>query len=301
MRSTVACMTHASPAADAWSREQHRLTGIAYRMLGDYGLAEDVVSEVALAAVRAEREGTVRIWPAWLTTVCVRRSIDRLRQVVSTREDYAGPWLPEPVATDRLPEEVVADRELLSIALLHMAEQLRPEARAALVLHRAMGMSAVEIAEILQRSPAAVRQLISRAERRLRIDSRASIPPAATPAVLAELVQAIETGEIDQILHLLTDDAILWTDGGGRVRAALNPIYGGERIARFMAGVFAKATAGSPPPLVSVTVLDVNGESVLDVRLGPRRDLVAVDLDSAGRIRAIRQIANPDKLARVPV
>src|SRR5690625_7846831 len=96
-------MTAASPAAEAWSAEQHRLTGIAYRMLGDYGLAEDVVSEIALAAVRAERAGRadVRAWPAWLTTVCVRRSIDRLRELFSSRESYPGSWLPETVATDR--------------------------------------------------------------------------------------------------------------------------------------------------------------------------------------------------------
>lgn len=140
-------MTASTPATAAWHAERDRLLGIAYRMLGDFGHAEDVVSEVAIEAVRAERTaaGAVRSWPAWLTTVCVRRSIDSARRQAAAREEYPGPWLPEPVATQRLPEDAVANRELLSVVLLHLAEQLAPEARAALILHRAFDMSSVEI------------------------------------------------------------------------------------------------------------------------------------------------------------
>ena len=165
----MSVMTAASPAALAWEAERGRLIGIAYRMLGDFGHAEDVVSEVAIEALKAERADAVRSWPAWLTTTCVRRTIDRVRALVAVREEYTGHWLPEPVATERLPEDAVADREMLSLALLHLAEQLSPEARAAVVLHRAYAMTAIEIGEILERSPASVRQLISRGERRLQI------------------------------------------------------------------------------------------------------------------------------------
>lgn len=293
-------MTALSPAAEAWRAEQHRLTGIAYRMLGDYGLAEDVVSEVALAAVRAERTGgaDVRSWPAWLTTVCVRRSIDQLRELAAEREEYPGPWLPEPVATDRLPEEVVADRELLSIGLLHLVEQLRPEARAALVLHRGFRMTAVEIGEILDRSPAAVRQLVSRAERRLQIDDATPRSDAAAAQTLSAMVTAIERGEVATLLHLLTEDAVLWTDGGGKIRAARNPIYGAAKIKAFYTGIFTAAMA-QRPDAVRVAVVHVNGEQVLDVRILDRRDLVALDLDPTGRVRGVRQVANPDKLTRV--
>lgn len=296
---TVRSMTAPSVAARAWQSEQHRLLGIAYRMLGDYGLAEDIVSEVGLEAVRAERESAVRSWPAWLTTVCVRRSIDRLRSLAASRETYPGPWLPEPVATDRLPEDVVAQRELLSIGLLHLAEQLSPTSRAALVLHRAFAMTAVEIAEILDKTPAAVRQLISRAERRLDVHPEAPTPQAADPAMLADLVTAIEGGEIETLLRLLEDDAILWTDGGGNVRAALKPIYGAERIVRFYAGIYATAQAQNPDVPMRAAVLDVNGEPALDVHQVGRRDVVTVDLGPTGRLRGLRQIANPDKLARV--
>ena len=182
--------TVATPAARAWEAERGRLIGIAYRMLGDFGHAEDVVSEVAIDALRTEQAdaGGVRSWPAWLTTTCVRRSIDRVRSLAAVREDYTGHWLPEPVETSRLPEDAVADREMLSLALLHLAEQLTPDARAAVVLHRAYGMPATEIAEILEKSPAAVRQLISRGERRLRLDEDASPPRATDPQALSALV-----------------------------------------------------------------------------------------------------------------
>ncbi|MFE6995849.1 sigma-70 family RNA polymerase sigma factor [Microbacterium sp. NPDC057659] len=290
----------ATPATRAWEAERGRLIGIAYRMLGDFGHAEDVVSEVAIEALNEERAGErVRSWPAWLTTVCVRRTIDRVRSLAASREEYTGHWLPEPVATSRLPEDAVADRELLSIALLHLAEQLAPDARAAVVLHRAFGMSAVEIGEILERSPAAVRQLISRGERRLRIspdDADAAEAPPADPAALANLVTAIEGGDISAVLDLLTDDAILWSDGGGRVRAALNPIFGADKVRRFFLGVTEKAIAHDPEHPFSVAILDANGEPAIALTHSGRTDVLALEFDAEGRIRGIRQVCNPDKL-----
>ncbi|UJP09048.1 sigma-70 family RNA polymerase sigma factor [Microbacterium sp. KUDC0406] len=276
----------ATPATRAWEAERGRLIGIAYRMLGDFGHAEDVVSEVAIEALNAERAGDdrVRSWPAWLTTVCVRRTIDRVRSLAAAREEYTGHWLPEPVATSRLPEDAVADRELLSIALLHLAEQLPPDARAAVVLHRAFGMTAVEIGEILERSPAAVRQLTSRAERRLQISDDAAGAPPADPVALASLMTAIEGGDIDAVLDLLADDAILWSDGGGRVRAALNPIFGGEKVRRFFIGVLEKATADPSQPLGAV-LLDVNGEPAIALTHSGRTDVLMLEFDADGRIR----------------
>lgn len=287
-----------SAAALAWRDERDRLVGIAYRMLGDFGHAEDVVSEVALEAVRAERGTPVRSWPAWLTTACVRRSIDRLRQLAAEREEYPGPWLPEPVAADRLPEDVVADRELLSLTVLHLAEQLSPEARAAVVLHRAFGMSAVEIGRVLERSPAAVRQLISRGERRLQLDADgAASPPAPTRDALARVVEAIEGGDIAAVVASLADDAILWADGGGRVRSALNPVFGPRRIARFLAGILEKALAAGVRPRVAH--VEVNGEPGLSLAIGPDVDVMAFELNASGAIRGIRRVSNPDKLTRV--
>lgn len=291
-------MTPPTPATLAWEAERGRLVGIAYRMLGDFGHAEDVVSEVAIDALRAERADAelVRSWPAWLTTTCVRRSIDRVRSLSGIREDYTGHWLPEPIATSRLPEDAVADREMLSLALLHLAEQLTPEARAAVVLHRAYGMPATEIGEILEKSPAAVRQLISRGERRLRLDADAAHPRTVDPQALSALVAAVQTGDLDALLTLLTDDAILWTDGGGVVSATRNPIFGAEKVHRFYAGVLGKAKAyGST---VSIAPLDVNGEPGFALTHSGRTDVLALELDEDGRIRGIRQVCNPHKLTR---
>lgn len=287
-----------SLAAQAWGRERGRLIGIAYRMLGDLGEAEDVASDVAESALTAERRGDdVRSWPAWLTTACVRRSIDRVRALAARRETYPGPWLPEPVSPDRLPDEVAATRELLSLTLLHLAEQLRPEARAALVLHRAFGMTAREIGEILERSPAAVRQSISRAERTLRIAPGDPAPRPADAAALGRLVAAIETGDVAQVLALLDDDVVLWSDGGGRVSAARRPIVGADAVARFILGVLDKAVrAGTPTTLAPLVV---NGEAALDLRRPGRRDVVVLELTAEGRVRGVRQVSNPDKLTRV--
>ena len=296
-------MTLLSPATSAWTSERGRLLGIAYRMLGDFGHAEDVVSEVAIEALREEAEGNgdVRSWPALLTTICVRRSIDRLRAQISVREDYTGHWLPEPVALDRLPEDAAADRELLSFALLHLAEQLTPEARAAVVLHRAFGMTAVEIGEILERTPAAIRQLISRAERRLRLRPGEKASRAPARAILEQLVGAIEGGDIDGVVAMLSDDAILWADGGGVVSSALNPVFGPEKITRFLHGVLEIARAYAPERPLIVTVVEANGEAALLLHYAGRDTLTTFELDETGRICGIRQVANPAKLGRVLV
>lgn len=298
---SVSDMTVAtSAAALAWEAERGRLIGIAYRMLGDFGHAEDVVSEVAIEALKTERAdaGAVRSWPAWLTTTCVRRSIDRVRALVAVREEYTGHWLPEPVATERLPEDAVADREMLSLALLHLAEQLSPEARAAVVLHRAYAMTAVEIGQILEKSPAAVRQLISRAERRLRIDEGSPAPRAADPAALGALMSAVQEGDLGALLELLTDDAILWTDGGGVVAATRNPIFGADKVHRFYVGVREKTARFAPDLPFSVRPIDVNGEFALALTHSGRTDVLTLEFDQDGRICGIRQVSNPHKLTR---
>ncbi|UOD80834.1 sigma-70 family RNA polymerase sigma factor [Paenarthrobacter ureafaciens] len=292
-------MTLAVSATAAWQSERNRLLGIAYRMLGDFGHAEDVVSEVAIDAVRQERRSGVDSWPAWLTTVCVRRSIDRVRQLATLREEYTGPWLPEPVDVSRLPEETVANRELLSLTLLHLAEQLAPEARAAMVLHRAFSMSAPEIGEILEKSPAAVRQMISRSERRLEIDPNAPAPRAKDRAALEKLVLAIEDGDIETVVAMLDRDAVLWADGGGKVKSAMNPLFGAARIARFFTCILGKAVAFDPSQPVRAEIVDVNGEPGMVLRHQGRADVLVIDAGPDGTIRGVRQVSNPDKLTRV--
>ena len=287
-------------------------------MLGDVGLAEDIVSEVSIAAVVQERKGAgdqadglagdsgqppeeagdrgrVRSWPGWLTTVCVRRSIDQARHFDSIKEDYPGSWLPEPVATDALPDEAVANRELLSVTLLHLADQLTPEARAAVVLSRAFDVPTSEISSILDKSAAAVRQMISRAERRLDLDVHVS--RTGNRQVIDRLVDAIRSGDQRSTLRLLlADDAIFWSDGGGKVPATRNPLFGIDRIIRFFAAVFDP----SDPSSQRVTgVIDVNGEPAIGIVKDGDLRVLAIEVDDTGRVSGLRQVNNPDKLERV--
>ncbi|MGO4434138.1 sigma factor-like helix-turn-helix DNA-binding protein [Paenarthrobacter sp. RAF9] len=201
--------------------------------------------------------------------------------------------------TAQLPEEAVANRELLSLTLLHLAEQLAPEARAALVLHRAFGMTAPEIADVLGKTPAAVRQLISRAERRLDIDPNAPAPRAKDRAALEKLVQAIEQGEINTVVSMLHRDAVLWADGGGKVKSAMNPLFGASRIARFFAGILGKAVDFDPVEPIRAWVVEINGGAALVLRHNGRSDVMELDAAPDGSIRGLRQVSNPDKLTRV--
>jgi DNA-directed RNA polymerase specialized sigma24 family protein len=307
-----------SPATRAWEEHRGRLFGIAYRMLGDVGLTEDIVSEVGIAAVIQERKGavdrsdghagdsaqppedpggsgTVRSWPGWLTTVCVRRSIDQARHLDSVKEEYPGSWLPEPVATEALPDEAVANRELLSVTLLHLADQLTPEARAAVVLSRAFDVPTNEISVILDKSAAAVRQMISRAERRL--DLGRHISRTGNRQVIDRLVDAIRSGDQSSTLRLLlADDAIFWSDGGGKVPATRNPLFGIDRIIRFFAAVFDP----SDPSRQQVSgVIDVNGEAAIGIVKDGDLRVLAIEVDDAGLVAGLRQVNNPDKLERV--
>lgn len=284
-------------ATGAWDAEKGRLFGIAYRILGDAGHAEDVVSEVGIAAVVHERKTAevVASWPAWLTTVCVRRSIDRSRHLASIKEDYPGPWLPEPIATEQLPDDAVANRDLLSLTLLHLAEQLNPETRAAFVLTRAFDMSAEEVARILGKKPAAVRQMTSRAARRLDLDRQ--VTRAADRIMLDRLIAAIHSGDLASALDLLlAEDAVFWGDGGGNIASALNPIFGAARIIRFFSSVI---TPGDPSGQDFRGVVEINGGLAIAVVRGERDHVLEVQVDTAGRVIGLRLVSNPDKLSRI--
>lgn len=286
-----------TPATRTWAAERGRLFGIAYRILGDAGHAEDVVSEVGIAALVHEREAAEPIdsWSAWLTTVGVRRAIDHSRHLATVKEDYPGPWLPEPIATDQLPEEAVANRELLSLSLLHLAEQLSPEARAAFVLTRAFGMSTEEVAEVLEKQPAAVRQMISRAARRL--DTGREMTRPANRRAFDRLVDAIRSGDMaTSVRLLLSDDAVLWTDGGGKIASALNPVFGAEKIVRFFASVF---TPGDPSGQDVRGIVEVNASPAIALSRDGRDRILDLELDAEGLIRGLRMVNNPDKLNRI--
>src|SRR5579872_596749 len=221
-----------------------RLFGIAYRMLGSRTDAEDVLQDAYLRWHRGA-PGELRSPEAWLVTTVTRLCIDRLRVARTERELYVGPWLPEPLIGDTAPA-ADARAELassLSIAFLVVLEQLEPDERAAFLLHEVFDTDYAEIAEILGKSEAACRQIVSRARKRVRgRRPRAQVTDAARRSVLERFANAIQTQDKEALLALVAEKASWTSDGGGRARAARKVIRGRERVVRFVLAVLGRHT-----------------------------------------------------------
>ncbi len=278
--------------------DQHRayLTGIAYRMLGSVSDAEDVVQEAFIRWQGAEAR-EVRSPKAWLTTVTTRLAIDLLRSARRRRETYVGPWLPEPLLSDHVapPDSVPELLESLSTAMLVLLEQLSPAERAAFLLHDVFDYDYEQVAPVLERSEGACRQLVSRARRRVK-DRRPRFEAASVDheRLLGEFANAASTGDLEQLKGLLTDDVKLLSDGGGKVTAALNPILGADKVARFLVGISDKQPEGSylRPQVVNGTLGFVG--YVEDTPY-----FVTSFEWQAGRIKGIHIVNNPDKLTHL--
>ena len=217
-----------------------RLLGLAYRMLGSRSDAEDIVQDAYLRFAAAQ---DVHNPEAFLVTIVTRLCLDRLKSARAQREVYVGPWLPEPVcdAEGLSPDAATELADDLSFALLLALDRLSPMERAAFLLHDVFDTPFSEIAAMLDRSEAACRQLATRARRAVR-DERPA--PAATPDSHARLLmafsEAVTSGNVARLAELLREDAVAITDGGGRKTAALNPIMGADKIARFFIGLAGK-------------------------------------------------------------
>jgi RNA polymerase sigma-70 factor (ECF subfamily) len=284
-------------AATAFGAERVRLWAIAYRMLGSVADADDAVQTVWLRWLEAA-PAAVESPTAWLITTLTRLCIDELRSARRRRVSYVGPWLPEPLFEDEhpLPSEVVERDESLSLAYLVLLERLGPVERAALVLHDALDWSHAEIGRALGKREAACRQLLARARRRL-----AAAPTAApsrspqTAALGRRFLTALARGDVPTLVAALDASAVLLSDGGGRVVAAINPIRGRDRVGRLLAGLIAKRYE----PLTSRDVT-VNGAPGLWLTRanGTPHSLVALGFTADGeRVAAIYTIRNPDKLS----
>lgn len=275
---------------------RRRLLGLAYRMLGSRTDAEDVVQDAFLHFVDAR---DVRNPEAFLVTIVTRLCLDRLKSAKAQREIYVGPWLPEPVFdTEGLSAEAATElADDLSFALLLALDRLSPLERAAFLLHDVFEMPFAEIAAMIGRSEPACRQLATRARRAVR-DERPA--PTATPdghaLLLKAFIEAVAGGDLSRLTGLLRQDAIAVTDGGGRKSAALNPIMGADKVARFFIGVAGKVAGRDiriEPAMIngsSGALLYVDGE--LDHSLS-----IAIDGD---RIAAVYLVRNPDKLRHAP-
>ncbi|GAA4007107.1 RNA polymerase sigma-70 factor [Streptomyces marokkonensis] len=278
--------------------EEHRpvLLGVAYRMLGRLADAEDVVQEAWLRWSGADRSG-VREPRGFLVRVTTRLAIDRLRQIKSRGEMYVGPWLPEPCVTDfgdAVPD--TAERAVLadsvSLAVLVILESLSPLERAVFVLREAFGYPYAEIATMLERQEAAVRQLAGRArkhvdERRPRYD----VDPAQRRDLTEGILAAAVNGDLEGLMALLAPDVRLVGDSGGKSRAPLRVLETSAKVARFLKGAARKGI-----PDASFRFLELNGGPALLALSGNKPDSV-LQLDVAdGRVQSVYVIRNPDKL-----
>ncbi|WP_247616475.1 RNA polymerase sigma-70 factor [Streptomyces sp. MK37H] len=270
------------------------LFGIAYRMLGSVADAEDVVQD---AWLRCSQASTPVHNPAgYLARTVTNLALSRLTSAAATREQYVGPWLPEPLVTRPDIGEEVELAESVSLAMLVVLETLSPLERAVFVLKEVFGFSFREIAGMLDRGEAAVRQVGSRARahvqaRRPRYDAPAEVRRQVTEEFLA----ACLGGDLNRMMELLAPDVTAWSDGGGKVKAALRPQRGAEKVARFLAAVIAQ-----PMDDPQVHVVDVNGRPGLLLTVAGRPDTVACAEVEAGRITEIRIIRNPEKLRHLP-
>jgi RNA polymerase sigma-70 factor (ECF subfamily) len=227
-----------SPSATAEYEELRPLLfSIAYRMTGSVAEAEDIVQD---AFLRAHGQDDVDSPRAYLSTVVTRLSIDHLRSARARRETYVGPWLPEPlvVETEPGPAELTERAEELSLASLALLERLSPVERAALVLHDVLDFPYAEIAAILERSEDSCRQLVSRARRRVEAgEPRHAVDPDRHEELTQRFVEACFSGDVEGLTRMLADDAVAYSDGGGRVQAARKPVTGADRVARFLVAI----------------------------------------------------------------
>lgn len=289
-------MDRSHPLADSFVRARPRLLGLAYRMLGSRTDAEDIVQDAWLRLQGADMAALASP-AAWLTTVTTRLCLDRLKSARAQRESYVGPWLPEPVVdAERMsPEAATALADDLSFALLLTLERLSPAERAAFLLHDVFDTPFPEIADTLQRSEAACRQLASRARRAVRRDHvRQPASDEQHLALLQRFVAALGQGDVAGLSDLLTQDAVAYADGGGVRLAALRPILGARNIARFYVGIAGKVARRGAQAKIRPKVL--NGRPALLVHLDGELDQALSIEVSAGRISRVYSVRNPEKL-----
>ncbi len=271
---------------------------IAYRMLGSVADAEDVAQETL---IRLEGADDVANPEAWATTVATRLSIDQLRSARVRREAYEGPWLPEPLVVDPRPDP--ADQaelsDTLSQALLVALERLTPVERAAFLLREAFDYDYGRIAEIVDRTEANARQLVTRAKKHVAAGRpRFDAADEDRDRLFARFLDAVERGDLEGLEDLLAADVVLWGDGGGEVPAARIPVRGPSDVARFL--VHTDRYRRKLDATISSEAVVVNGQPG---RLLRRTDgtvfaVVAVDV-IGGRIAAIRAMRNPRKLTHL--
>ncbi len=282
---------------EAFETYRPLLFSIAYRMLGSASEADDMLQEAYLR-YRAAPTSEIRSLKSYFTTIVTRLCLDYLKSARVQREQYIGPWLPEPVLTtdaDNMPFETAAQHESISLAFLVLLEALTPLERAVFLLHEVFEYDYKEIAQIVGKSPANCRQLFHRAkqyvsERRQRFDA----PRETQLRLIGRFLMACQEGDVQGLMDILAQDVTAWGDGGGKAVAARRPIYGAEAVARFWL-----ALAKKPPANLMLSFGDVNGSPAVLMWTGEKLFAVSTFDIAGGRIQCNRNILNPDKLAYI--
>ncbi|WP_262387191.1 RNA polymerase sigma factor SigJ [Streptomyces sp. TRM49041] len=286
--------------------ERRTLINLCYRMLGTLQDAEDAVQETYARwySLPDDEQQAVRSPLAWLTRVAGRICLDQLTSARARRERYVGEWLPEPVRDSSVwsstggshggsqdPVDRVTLDESISMGLLVVLETMTPAERVAFVLHDVFGMPFDDIADTVGRTPAACRQLASSARRRLRAARPDTDPVDRHRRVVSAFREACETGDFDTLVTLLDPMAQSHSDGGGKVRAALRPVTGRDKVARLVSGLLRK------DPGLAFSEETVNGRPGLAVRAESGTTIAVIAIDVAGGlITSLWMTVNPDKL-----
>lgn len=269
------------------------LFGIAYRMLGRVCEAEDVMQEIWLRW-RKQDSAAIQSAKAWLVSATTRLCIDQLRSARRKREEYYGVWLPEPLmpATEGDPGAAAELADSLTMAFMFMLESLGPVERAVFLLREVFGYDYDEVAAVVGKSEANCRQIVSRAKAQLQATPREPAPPTEQARRLVEaFIAATASGEVKDVLALLAEDSVAYSDGGGRVKAAGRPILGPDHVSRFFIGIWPRFAAS-----MEQRVATINGQPGLVMSTGGQVHYAFAFEVAAGRIRAVYVICNPEKL-----
>ncbi|MNO13222.1 ECF RNA polymerase sigma factor SigJ [compost metagenome] len=294
-------MSTSAQLAQYYQEYHHSMTALSYRLTGSWSEAEDIVQEVFTDLQQNIQADRIRQPKSYLMRSVVNRSLNALKSPRLSRELYTGPWLPEPVF-DPLPEthlDRLLREEQISYAFMVLLERLTPDERTVFVLRESFAMEYEEIAEILGKSAVACRKLLSRARNKIKTDRDAAPTPADEKTVAkwtGEFLKAAKTGEFGPLLHLIREDAVLISDGGGKVRAAINPILSKERVIAFWQGIQAKGSLQG-----ELVPTRINGEiGLVHYRDGHVIHVILFEGDAQGRILRFYLISNPDKIFRAP-
>ncbi|GAA3307840.1 RNA polymerase sigma-70 factor [Nonomuraea dietziae] len=278
------------PATEAFVAHRSLLFTVAYEMLGSAADAEDVLQETWLRWAGVDLD-TVRDRRAYLVRIATREALSRLRTLGRRKESYVGPWLPEPLLTAPDVAEDVVLADSVSMAMLLVLETLGPTERAVFVLREVFDLDYDEIAEAVDKSPAAVRQIAHRARAHVAARRpRGVVSPSATRDALEAFQRAVETGDLQRLLDVLAPEVVLLGDGGGVVPAALEPVVGADRVTDVLGRISAA---------MLLQLAQVNGYPALVFRLnGEIETVMAVRVDD-GLITGLYAVRNPEKLSHM--